>query len=155
MLADTTSDLKEHLQNLNDKLEALSIQGSSKDEEIVEKGRIFEEIDSVKICLSVCKDAAKHIDKVRTNVFEDVSAAKDADQIIVSTFGDLISAKRVTAGIGATQWLGQMSDAALQDLARSRGIDLSSRSGTVKSVEGQAKDTIAFEDQYGAGHKLP
>jgi hypothetical protein len=124
------------------------------DEEIAEKGRIAEEIDSIKMCLSVCNDAKKHVAEVRINVFEDVAAAEDADQIIVSTFGDLISAKRVTAGIGATQWLGQMSDAALQDLARGRGINLSSRSGTVKSVEEQVRGTRAFEDQYGAGHKL-
>ena len=39
----------------------------------------------------------------RTNVFEDVSAAQDAHQVIAATFGDLISAKRVTAGVGATQ----------------------------------------------------
>jgi hypothetical protein len=118
ILANTTTNLEEHLQNLDDKLEALSIpESSTVDEEIAEKGRIAEEIDSIRMCLLVCNHAAKHILEVRTNVFEDVSAAEDADQIIVSTFGDLISAKRVTAGVGATQWLGQMSDAALQDLA--------------------------------------
>jgi hypothetical protein len=76
----------------------------------------------------VCAQASEHVDKVRTNVFEDVSAAQDAHQLIVSTFGDLISAKQVTAGAGATQWLGQISDATLQQLTRSRGIDLHGRS---------------------------
>jgi hypothetical protein len=35
---------------------------------------------------------------------------------------DLISAKRVTAGIGSTQWLGQMSAATLRQLAQARRV---------------------------------
>ncbi|KAF2802726.1 uncharacterized protein BDZ99DRAFT_468700 [Mytilinidion resinicola] len=143
MLANTTTDLEEHhhdlqehLQNIDDKLDALGVQEfSKKDEEIAEKRRISEETESVKECLAICNHAAKHIDEARTNVFEDVSAAEDAHQVIVSTFGDLISAKRVTAGVRATQLLGQMSDATLQQLARSQGCDLSSLLGTVKDVE--------------------
>ncbi|RYP57927.1 hypothetical protein DL769_009197 [Monosporascus sp. CRB-8-3] len=155
MLADTTTDLQEHLQNLDNKFEALRTQESNtRDEHAAERGRISEEIESAKECLEICSRASEHIKEVRTNVFEDVSAAEDANQVIVSTYGDLISAKRVTAGIRATQLLGQMSDAALQQLARSRGIDLSGHSGTVKDVEERAKGTIEFEDQYGIGHRL-
>ena len=84
----------------------------------------------------------------RTNVFEDVSAAQDAHQVIAATFGDLISAKRVTAGVGATQWL------ALQQLSRDRGIDLSGRLAMGKATEQQSEMVAKFEDQYGARHKL-
>ena len=128
-LENTRTDLQDHLETLNDKLETLNVQKSSAaDVNIAEREQVREEIDSAKECLVVCAQASEHVDKVRTNVFEDVSAAQDAHQLIVSTFGDLISAKRVTADAGATQWLGQISDAALQQLTRSRGIDLHGRS---------------------------
>jgi hypothetical protein len=155
MLKDTTTDIQEHLWNLDEKLEALSTQESiASDESIAGRRRIQEEIDSAKECLAVCAQASEHADKVRTNVFEDVSAAQDAHQVIVSTLGDLISAKRVTAGVGATQLLGQMSDATLQELARGRGIDLSSGSRIARGVAEQDTGSITFEDQYGSGHKL-
>jgi len=64
---------------------------------------VQEEKDSIKQCLDICAQASEQMDKVHVNVFEDVSAAQDADQVIVATLGDLISAKRVTAGVGATQ----------------------------------------------------
>ena len=35
---------------------------------------------------------------------------------------DLISAKRVTAGVASTQWLGQMSSDAQQQLPRDEGF---------------------------------
>jgi hypothetical protein len=44
---------------------------------------------------------------------EDVSVFQDAHRVIVAVMVRLISAKRFTAGIGAMQWLGQMSDAPL------------------------------------------
>ncbi|CAG5174582.1 uncharacterized protein ALTATR162_LOCUS7817 [Alternaria atra] len=155
MLKNTDTDLKDHLENLGGKLEALSIQESSaNNENIASRRRIQEEIDSAKGCLTVCAQAFEHADKVRTNVFEDVSAAQDAHQVVVSTLSDLISAKRVTAGVGATQWLGQMTDAALQELAKSRGVDLSSGSSIARGVDEQDRGSITFEDQYGSGHKL-
>jgi hypothetical protein len=155
MLKDTTTDLQDHLKNLDDKLEALGLQESSTDnEKMVERGRMQAEIDSAKECLAVCAQASEHADRARANVFEDVSAAEDAHQVIVSTLGGLISAKRVTARVGATQWLGQMSDATLQQLARGRGIDLSIGSTTARGVAEQERGSVTFEDQYGSGHKL-
>lgn len=53
-------------------------------------------------------------------VFEDILAAKEANQLIIVAPGNSVSAKRVTAGFGATQVLGQMSDAALQQLSQAR-----------------------------------
>jgi hypothetical protein len=41
--------------------------------------------------------------------------------MVVARLGDLISARLVTAGVRSTQWLGQMSDASLQQLSRDRG----------------------------------
>jgi hypothetical protein len=155
MLKDTKTDLKDHLENLDDKLEALRIQESSANiENIAGRRRMQEEIESAKECLAVCAQATEHADKVRTNVFEDITAAQDAHQVVVSTLGDLISAKRITADVGATQLLGTMSDTSLQQLARDQGIDLSSGSRIVRGVAEQDRGSVTFEDQYGSGQKL-
>lgn len=78
MVTKTTSDLEEHLEEIDNKLQAISLRGA----------RILGE------------DTVERVDQARTNVFEDVSAAQDAHQVIAATLGDLISAKRVTAGLG-------------------------------------------------------
>ena len=99
--------------------------------------------------LPSCTQASEQVDKV--HLFEDVSAAQGADQVIAAMLGDLISAKHVTAGIGATQRLGQMFDASLQQLSRDRVI--TGRAALGKAVQ-QGEVVPKFEDHYGAGHKL-
>src|SRR5271163_1549444 len=144
-LTATTSNLQEHLQKIN-RLQTLSSPGTRiLGEDTAERKRVQEEIDSIKQCLAICTQASEKADQVRTNVFEDVSAAKDAHQLIISTLGDLVLAKQVTAGLGADQWLGQMSDATVQQLSRDR-VDIRGRAATDKGVEPQK-----FADQYGAG----
>ena len=69
--------------------------------------------------------------------------------MIVATLGDLIAVKRVTAGARSTQWLGQMSDASLQQLSRDHGQAASGQSG-----ESQAEAGPQFEHRYGAGYRL-
>jgi Fungal N-terminal domain of STAND proteins len=148
-LTATTSDLQEHLQKINNRLQRLSLPGTrTLGDDTTERQRVQEEIDSIKQCLAICAQASKKADQVRTNVFEEVSAAKDAHQLIISTIGDLILAKQVTAGLGADQWLGQASDATVQQLSRDR-VDIRGRAATDKGVELQK-----FADQYGAGYKL-
>jgi hypothetical protein len=148
-LTATTSDLEEHLQKINNRLQRLSSPGTRiLGEDTIERKRVQEEIDSIKQCLAICAQASEKADQVRTNVFEEVSAAKDAHQLMISTVGDLILAKRVTAGLGADQWLGQASDATVQQLSRDR-VDVRGRAATDRGVEPQK-----FADQYGAGYKL-
>lgn len=148
-LTATTSDLQEHLQKINNRLQRLPSPGTRiLGEDTAERKRVQEEIDSIKQCLAVCTQASEKADQVRTNVFEDVSAAKDAHQLIISTLGDLILAKQVTAGLRADQWLGQVSDTTVQQLSRDR-VDIRGRAATDKGGEPQK-----FADQYGAGYKL-
>jgi hypothetical protein len=155
LLTNTTDDLKERLQDLDDKFEALRIQEtSSSNERVAEQGRMSEEIDSIKECLAVCDRAKKHVEEVKTHVFEDVSAAENAHQAILSTFSHLISAKRVTAGAGATQWLGGMSDATVQKMSRDRNIDLANLSGMGKGVEEKNRVEMKYEHYYGTGNRL-
>ena len=82
-------------------------------------------------------------------MFEDVSMADNGHQVLVSTIRDLISAKRVTAGARAWQWLGQMFDDSLQQLSRNHG-----HVATERPKESQTKAGGHFEGRYGVGLKL-
>jgi hypothetical protein len=145
-LTDTTANLDQHLHDIDNHLRnsptpAVRIFGGT------ERERVQAEKESIQQCLAICAEASEQADQFRTNVFEDVLAAQDAQQLIIATLGDLISAKRVTAEISATQWLGQMSDATLQQLSRDRAKE--------KGVEPPRADVgVTFQDQYGKGRRL-
>jgi len=151
ILNTTTSGLTEHLHEMENRLRSLRPQGGlilGNDRD--ERGQIQEELDSIKQCLAICAQASEQMEKVRTNVFEDVLAAQDAHQVIVASLGDLISAKRVTAERGATQWLGEMSEASLRQLSQDRLAALVTQQ---KCKKVQVPTDERFEDQYGAGQK--
>lgn len=153
MLTKTTSELEEHLRKINNRLQNPSLKGARMSDEIAaERERVQEESESIKQCLSICAQASEQADKVRTNVFEDVSSAQEAHQVIVATLGDLISARRVNAGVRAKQWLGQMSDDSLQQLSRDQGM--ADRMATENAMEQQSEMVAKFQEQYGVGHKL-
>ncbi len=148
-LADTTAELEEHLQKINNRLENSSRGVSTLGEQAAEHGRVQEEKNGVEHCLKICARASQQADHVQTNVFEDVSVAQDSHQVVVATLGDLISARRVTAGARSKQWLGQMSDASLQQLSRDCG-----QIAMEKIVEPQGGTTEHFEDRYRTGQQL-
>jgi hypothetical protein len=120
-LTNTTSNLEQHLQDIDKRLRSLSSTGSrifGGDE----RDQVQAEKESIKQCLAICAQASEQADQFRINVFEDVSATKDAHQLIDATLGDLISVKRVTAELVATRWLGQMSDADIRHISRDRAL---------------------------------
>ena len=149
-LPDTTSQLRKHLQEINKKLQDLPSRGDRlSGDDGIEQGRIQEEKDSLKQCLAICAQASVQVESVRTNVFEDVSAAQDAHQLVVATLGDLISARNVSAAARSTQWLGQMSDASLQQLSRDRN-----RLAGETAVDSGSAMVGDFQDRHGTGKKL-
>jgi Fungal N-terminal domain of STAND proteins len=152
-LARTTSDLEGHLQDIDNRLQPFQSPGARIGGE-AERQQVQEEMESIKQCLAICAQASEQTEQVRTNDLEDISAAQDAHQLIVATLGDLISAKRVTAGLAATQWLGQMSDATIQQLSRDRGIEVRNRAAVEKVMQPQSELGTKFVDNYGTGHKL-
>ncbi|EXJ75896.1 uncharacterized protein A1O5_00404 [Cladophialophora psammophila CBS 110553] len=79
---------------------------------------VFEDLETIRQCLSICDEATEELARDRINVFEDVRMTDDGQQVIVATLGDLISARKVSAGARSKQWLGQMSDASLQQISR-------------------------------------
>lgn len=152
----TTSELRQHLREMDSKLEKAPRGGSMSMDQLAEQERIREERKSTEQCLGVCAQAAEQVDQVRTNVVEDVSAASDSHQVAVATLGDLISAKRITAGARSTQWLGQMSDTSLQQLSRAQGSMVTSKSmgQTGSLLELQDETAEDFKGRHGAGYKL-
>lgn len=152
MLVNTTSDLEDLVLDLD-----RNAQSSRTDDAIassVENRQLREDIEGLKQCLKVCKQASEHASQARVNIFKDVSADEEADQVIVSTFGDLISAKQVSASRGAIQWLGGMSDDSLKALIRQRGTTYPGCVREVESSRKQDNGVLTFQDQYGHGHKL-
>jgi hypothetical protein len=88
------------------------------------------------------------MDKAQRNYFQDISVAVDGQQVIVATRGGIISATKVTAEVRASQWLGQMSDASLQQVSQDR------RLGSTDSIQQGRKTDSRFETQHGTGYKL-
>jgi hypothetical protein len=153
MLTHTISELEENLRKIDNKLQNHSLQGAGMSDEVAaERERVQEESESIKQCLSICAQASEQAAEARINIFEDVSSAQEANQVVVATLGDLISARRVNAGVRATQLLGQMSDASLQQLSRDRVM--ADRTATEKAMEQQSEIVAKFQEQYGTGHKL-
>lgn len=148
-LINTTTELEEYLQKLNNRLEDFSRGDSTSGVGIAEHARVQEEKKGVEHCLKLCERASHQADDVQTNVFEDVSVAHDSHQVVVATLGDLISARRVSAGARSKQWLGQMSDASLQQLSKD-----CTKASLENIVEPQSGTTEDFEDRYGTGKQL-
>jgi hypothetical protein len=144
----TSSELKMQLIDLNNKVQNFSqhaetLGGNASDNNQSKK----EVLKSIEACVAICDQATEQVLQERINVFEDVEMADDAHSVIVATLGDLISAKRITAGARSTMWLGQMSDASLQQLSKDRVVD-GVRTG--RDPESGAH----FEGRHGAGRKL-
>jgi predicted nucleic acid-binding Zn-ribbon protein len=98
MISNTTSDLEDHLQEIERKLQALPLRGDAiSDEDAAERERIQEERDSTRQCLAICEQVYKQVNLLRPNIFEDVSAARGSYQLDISALGGLLSAKRLTA----------------------------------------------------------
>ncbi|KAK5048598.1 hypothetical protein LTR84_005689 [Exophiala bonariae] len=127
-----------------------------------------EELESIRKCLSICEDATEELAKERVNVFEDVHMTDDAHQVIVATMGDLISARNISTGARSKQWLGQMSDASLQQLSKDNRWPVndaaSEHSPENTPTEREPSNTTTdssrvrlhprFEGRHGSGRKL-
>lgn len=115
------SHLRDRLQDVAQRQNALSYQHTTSADHENERKRLQEEVESIKQSLMICEEASQKAQPDRTNVFEDITMADDGHQIMVSTFGDLICARKITAGARSLQWFGQMSDESLQELSQKRG----------------------------------
>jgi hypothetical protein len=118
-----TSELEEHLQQMDNRMQSLSAQRvMTEDGNDAASQRTQETVDNINKCIGICDGAIEQANHPRTNAFNDISAGPDSYQVIVTTLEDLISARRVTAETRATQCLGRMSDASLQQISRDRAF---------------------------------
>ena len=145
----TTLELRARLRDAERRLANALRNEEESEGGVQDQQHMREDLESVKRCLSICAEAAEEVARDRFNVYEDVSMADDGHQLIVSTMGDLISAKRVTIGSRSTQWLGQMSDATIQQLSQ----DLSYHNATLEE-QAQVITGTRFENRHGSGRKL-
>jgi hypothetical protein len=143
----TSSQLKMQLDEINNRMARLSQQAAILDDYAPGNQTLKEELDSIKECLAICTKATEQVTKERVHVFEDVEMADDGQQVIVATMGDLISAKRITAGARSMQWLGQMSDASLQQLSKAH-------KGNAEGAGQHTEIGAHFEGRHGSGRKL-
>jgi hypothetical protein len=97
MIANTISDLEQHLQNINNRLQTISAQESKISEQnIAERTQLYEEIESTQQCLSICSQASEHIDKVQPSVLGNIPANQGDRQMTVTTFQGFLPAKQIT-----------------------------------------------------------
>ncbi|OBT79864.1 hypothetical protein VF21_01577 [Pseudogymnoascus sp. 05NY08] len=80
MIANTTSDLKEHLQELDEKLQAISQGAQAFDVDDLEQQRIKEERESAQSCLDICIQVSTHIDDVQQNAFVNIAGTSANNQ---------------------------------------------------------------------------
>lgn len=178
-LTKVTNKLEDHLQQMNNRKQSLSVQNTQVSDTIEGvRQQVQNEQDVIKTCLSICDEVSEEAEKVRENVFENVRAGKDSSQIIVSSIGDLIVARNVTAESGAIQCLGQMPGATVQHVssdrttllhsARNSAADRNAKEGyfgeaagpekakgrKARGKEDGAQNGILYDIQYGKGYNL-
>lgn len=97
LITNTTSDLEDHLKEIDAKLQDLSSRGSNvSSEEIAERERVQEERDSTKQCLTICTQVSEHISQ-----YEPVASGgvPSAQHVVVERLRGLILAKRMTSDV--------------------------------------------------------
>lgn len=96
MIANTTSDLKEHLQVLDEKLQAISQGAQAFDMDDLEQQRIKEERESAQSCLDICIQVSAHIDDVQQNAFVNISGTSADNQDSAAETSKFTQAESVT-----------------------------------------------------------
>ncbi|KAL8646083.1 MAG: hypothetical protein Q9226_007025 [Calogaya cf. arnoldii] len=98
LITNTTTDLEERLQEIDGKLQELSLQKLRlTDDEMLHQQHLEEERDSTRQCLRICAEVAKHMDHLHLSTQEPVHP--NTGQAVVSVLGNSFSARRAT---GAT-----------------------------------------------------
>lgn len=98
LITNTTSDLQEHLEEIDRKLQAISVSQNPQgvDIDTAERQRIQEERDSTQQCLEICAQVHEHIDRVRP-IIENVSTPSGGFHQSVESVGGLPSSRQMTS----------------------------------------------------------
>jgi len=96
MIKNTTSDLEDHLQNVDSKLQAIVLSAETSNGDNTERQEIQNERDSIQQCLEICAKASSHIEQVRFSTLEDISTSSGDHHVHATTGGVAASARWVT-----------------------------------------------------------
>jgi hypothetical protein len=95
MISNTTADLEERLQSIDNRLRMISTQGTGiSNEDTDERQQIQEERNSTQHCLDICTKALIQIDQLQPNAFINLSSTLNPP---VTTLTGLTSAQQLTA----------------------------------------------------------
>ncbi len=122
-LNDTLSRLSAHREDANGRLQAggaLQQPHNIDESSESETQRLTGELDSARQCLAICSNASQRASSEGVHVLEDIHVGDDGQQMLISTLGELFNARRVTVGDRATQVVGIVSDASLQEYFRAQ-----------------------------------
>ena len=98
LITDTKSDLEEHLQAIDKKLQSLSSQGARvSSEDSAEREHIQQEMESTRQCLRICAQVSEHMDQVRATAFGATHEGLNTHSVVVTEFEGYASAKRATS----------------------------------------------------------
>lgn len=96
MISNTTADLQEHLENVDNRLRTISVQGMGISAgATAELQQIQEERNSTQQCLDICNKVLMQLDQAQPNAFIDLSSTYYPPT--VTTLGGLTSAQQLTA----------------------------------------------------------
>ena len=85
MIANTTSDLEEHLQAIDKKLQSLSSPGARvSNGDSAEREHIEQEMESTRQCLRICAQVSEHMDQVRASAFDATHEGLNSHPVIVT-----------------------------------------------------------------------
>ena len=97
LITNTTSDLEEHLQAIDEKLQSLSSQGARvSSEDSAEREHIQQEMESTRQCLRICAQVSEHMDQVRASALDATHEGLNTYPVIVTKL-EGYAAKRATS----------------------------------------------------------
>ena len=93
LITNTTTDLEDHLQEIDGKLQKLSLQKLRlTDEDMLHQQHLEEKRDSTRQCLKICAEVAKHMNQLHLSTQESIHP--DTSQAITSVLESSSSARR-------------------------------------------------------------
>lgn len=93
------SDLEDHLQDVNSKLQALVLSAATPNQNDAERDEMQNERDSIQQCLDICAKVSSHIDEVRSGTFQDTTTGASEHHNNVITVSTAASARLATADV--------------------------------------------------------
>ncbi|RFU29622.1 hypothetical protein B7463_g6721, partial [Scytalidium lignicola] len=97
VIENTTADLEDHLQEIDKKLQSLSLQGETiSGGDAAERQQVQEERDSTQQCLDICAQVATYINQVHPDATKNISSPLASYQKPIITLGGLLYARQTT-----------------------------------------------------------